>query len=250
MALSKDEEKLLGFVPEDGTAIGNIRLRGFLGWKEQRYWDVRDSLIENGILLIGRGKGGSVFRKAIKKSSGAPLSGPESKLYEPLERFLGKWAADQGIVNSHIQITANQGGKTTGGLWTRPDLTLISLEKFSFIVPRELMEVRTFEVKSRNNWDIQSVFEALAHSRVATRSYLMIQSSLEEREEREEPLSRIESECERHGIGLIYFDDPEDYDSFEFYLDPPRRQPEPRDVEQFIERQISEDGKRKIKNWY
>jgi type I restriction enzyme M protein len=42
--------------------VGNITLRSQLGWREERYWKVHQSLCENGRIVRGRGKGGSVAR--------------------------------------------------------------------------------------------------------------------------------------------------------------------------------------------
>ena len=43
-------------------AIGNMALRAKLGWAESRYWRVHQSLIEDGRIQKGRGRGGSVLR--------------------------------------------------------------------------------------------------------------------------------------------------------------------------------------------
>jgi hypothetical protein len=55
-------EKLLSLLPKDGSTIGNKRLRESLGWREVTYRRVRDALILEGMLELGRGRGGSVAR--------------------------------------------------------------------------------------------------------------------------------------------------------------------------------------------
>ena len=57
-----DEKALLSSVPEDGCALGNKRLRNILGWDEQKYVQVKKSLLDKGVLQPGRGMGGSVKR--------------------------------------------------------------------------------------------------------------------------------------------------------------------------------------------
>jgi hypothetical protein len=57
-----DKEMLLRFVPENGDAVGNLSLLKQLEWDERKYWRVRDALVANGLLLRGRGYGGSVRR--------------------------------------------------------------------------------------------------------------------------------------------------------------------------------------------
>lgn len=47
--------------------IGNISLRGILGWDEDRYQLVRDQLVDQNRIIVGRGKGGSV---ALAEASG------------------------------------------------------------------------------------------------------------------------------------------------------------------------------------
>jgi hypothetical protein len=53
---------LLACVPEDGTSKGNISLQQEAGLAEQAYWVAHDSLIGDGALKAGKGKGGSVWR--------------------------------------------------------------------------------------------------------------------------------------------------------------------------------------------
>lgn len=66
------EQALLALVPVDGSSIGNQslleRLKGQLPeLNEDAFWAARDGLIEQGMLVKGRGRGGSVLR--------APASG-------------------------------------------------------------------------------------------------------------------------------------------------------------------------------
>ena len=64
-----DRARLLGLVPDDGSAIGNTTLMRTLGWSQHRYWYARDSLLEAGAIVRARGRGGAVRR-------GAPGRGP------------------------------------------------------------------------------------------------------------------------------------------------------------------------------
>jgi len=36
---------------------------------------------------------------------------------------------------------------------------------------------------------------------------------------------RIQNECERFGVGLLYFSDPKNYDTFEVLVEPERKEP-------------------------
>jgi hypothetical protein len=60
--LTDEEKELLGNLPEAGSSIGNVSLIRALKWPETQYWEVRDKLLEKGILEKSRGCGGSVHR--------------------------------------------------------------------------------------------------------------------------------------------------------------------------------------------
>jgi len=68
------EQALLALVPVDGSSIGNQtlfeRLKAQLpGISEEQLWAARDALIEQGVLVKGRGRGGSVLRAQTSGSS-------------------------------------------------------------------------------------------------------------------------------------------------------------------------------------
>lgn len=64
---SQLRDLILAHVPADGSSIGNTKLQKILAsaagfaFDEQDYWRVRDSLLEEGILGRGQGRGGSVY---------------------------------------------------------------------------------------------------------------------------------------------------------------------------------------------
>jgi type I restriction enzyme M protein len=57
-----DTTVLFAHLPADGSAIGNGSLREMLGWNETRYFAARQRLIDDGRVLTGKGRGGSVRR--------------------------------------------------------------------------------------------------------------------------------------------------------------------------------------------
>jgi adenine-specific DNA-methyltransferase len=81
MSLSPDSQLLLSRVPLDGSAIGNMKLRELLGWDDDRYFASRESLVASGILITGRGRGGSVMRNGT--STAAPLAGAPDEMFPP-----------------------------------------------------------------------------------------------------------------------------------------------------------------------
>ncbi len=66
-----DRQAFLRQLPADGTGIGNGALRGALGWRENRYEQVREALLDEGVIAKGRGRGGSL-RLAVPDRDAAP----------------------------------------------------------------------------------------------------------------------------------------------------------------------------------
>lgn len=254
----EDEGALLGLVPEDGSSMGNNRLRRELEWEEARYFEVRDRLVEEGILSVGRGRGGTVYRarpvpptKAAQKPTKVSERRyrRESDLYRPAEQALGYgWSTALTHHNYLIQVTARQGSKATGGLWTRPDITVAVVDTYPY-VPGKFLEVITYEVKPARNWSVAGVFEAASHSRFATQTYLLIHVPEGRESVPEEDLERLQKECARFEIGLGLFHDPALWNTYDFLVEPERRQPDPAETNRFISQQLSDTNRRLISAW-
>jgi hypothetical protein len=257
-APSEAEGRLLSLVPEDGAAVGNKWLRERLGWEAAHYFEVRDRLVERKVLLIGRGRGGSVYR--VKPIS--PTKGPEEPtestgaryrrekdLYNPVaEALRDGWSKTLRHHNYLVQITGAQGSRATGGMWTRPDVTVVAVDTYAY-VPGKFLEVTTYEVKAAGSWGVEGVFEAASHSRFATKTYLLIHAPNGLESVPAEQLERLQAECARFGIGLGLFEDPTSYDTYDFVVDPARRVPDPAEMDRFISQQLSDVNKRHIVEW-
>ncbi len=70
--MTEDAKILLSQVPDDHTAIGNMKLRDALGWEEDRYFAARQILLDQGLLVSGRGRGGSVMRNGASDVPAPP----------------------------------------------------------------------------------------------------------------------------------------------------------------------------------
>ena len=253
-----DENKLLQLVPEGGSSVGNKWLRERLTWEPARYFQIRDRLVERKVLSTGRGRGGSVYRLR-------PISGPklreeatppggrryrkEADLYSPIAEALrdglSKTLDHQRFL---VQSTGKQGRKATGGMWTRPDITVVTVDTYAF-VPGKSIEVITYEVKPAGNWNVAGVFEAASQSRFATQTHLLIYAPEGHQAVPDEQLERLRQECVRFGIGLGFCQDPRSYDTYDFLVDPERRQPNPADMNRFITQQLTEANKNLIAEW-
>ncbi len=270
--LRRDEYKqaLFGLTPADGKSIGNVSLREALRatfpndeFSEEDYWDIRNSLIADGRLEKGRGKGGSVARilfappapaaevASVAAEPGADVafsSGAEVPLYEPFQKVIQTgYVADNDLKPWICEITAFQGRRNTGGLWTRPDVTLIAIQTFVY-VPDKLFEVITFEIKPSLDSAMEGVFETAAHSAFAHRSYLAIPDS--DDYDNNPLFDRVQGECERFGLGLILFENVANWDTYTFEVSAERKSPDPQSVNDFIKGQISEKSREEIQRWF
>jgi hypothetical protein len=264
------KQKLYDLTPADGKSIGNAALRGLLHdafpnetFSLDDYWDLRNSLIADGKLEKGRGHGGSVRRVitvvepvAVVNATGSvvPAAGPvqvvvaEAPLYEPFQKcILTGYIPDNDLKPWICEITAFQGRRNTGGLWTRPDVTVIAMQTFAY-VPNKQFDVITFEVKPTIESAMEGVCECAAHSAFANRSYLAFPDAKEY--EDNALYDRISDECERFGLGLILFGDVANWDTYSFQVLAKRNNPDPRAVNDFIKGQISEKSREEIQRWF
>jgi hypothetical protein len=262
------QQELLVAVPGTG-AIGNKALREKLGleWSEDLYWAIRSRLIERGLLDTGRGKGGSVKLvpapiqpaaqpqvAAAPAQMGAQPAAPdyskESELYEPVSSVLrNHWSKEQGFDNYLVEVTAKQGSRSTGGKWTRPDVTVVGYKTFPYL-PGRFLEVLSFEIKPTNTLDITAVYEALSHRRSATRAYVVGHVPNAKRAEMESEVEAVTEEAKKLGIGVIIADEPTDFDTWEVLLDADRVEPDPTRLNEFIARQTSPELREQIVRWF
>ena len=133
-----------------------------------------------------------------------------------------------------IANTARGGPRS--GKWTQPDLTLVAIQKLA-ILKRIELEIFSFELKRAGDSNVDSVFEAVAHTRWTHYAYLAWHqpSSVHIPSEKKKD---VESNCRAHGIGLIIFADPLLAASYDILLAPMRKSPHPVDVEDYLEKRL------------
>lgn len=257
------EEALIALIPEV-EAIGNVTLRSNLlekGWSEEQYWEIRNLLIERGVLATGRGKGGSVRRVLAPQVAQTPVTQPvesqlatqsqsERDLYQPMAEVIkSKWALDYRLDSIVVEITASQGARQTGGKWTRPDITVASYKTFPY-VPGRHFDLFTFEIKPVETIDITVVYEALGHRRAATKAYALMHIPETRRTELEATLEEICLEAKRFGIGIIVAATPNNYDTWEELVEAVRHEPDPERMNDFLAQQVSPNFREQIIRWF
>ncbi len=198
----------------------------------------------------GRGQGGSTRRadlKSAKEVSQREEIQSEVALYDPIGKGLENWikVKDYRFDDFWIEILAHQGKRETGGKWSRPDLALIGLTNYPYL-PGKVIDVMTFEVKVAEAVDVSAVYEALAHRRAATRSYVVIALPSDKREDFQDALLLVREEAGRHGIGVIEFSKASDIETWTETVEAVRVDADPQKINQFITVQFSEAKKTQI----
>lgn len=211
------------------------------------YWDAVNALEDDGKIVRGRGKGGSIRIPKEDLSIGL-IDKPKGKgrksegdLYGPIASTLKQWWVHQvGLREYIMEITAHQGRRHTGGFWITLGVTCHAY------VPGRNLDITTFEIKKSPDEGIYGVFESAAHSAFAHRSFLLIQVPADDSLSDDENFERTKSECERFGLGLITFTDPSSWETYETIVDAEFKSPSHAQINKFIANQISEENRQRL----
>ena len=233
-----------------GGSSGNGTLRQTLEWDEDFYWRVQGRLIENGQIVAGRGRGGSVrLTDAQLVKEGPPQFAPprERDLYAPLRDSIErKWINRFGFDEVRVDETHSRGSKDTGGTFTRPDLTAAGIKRYVYLSKR--LEIVTFEVKLNEATNILAVLEAVAHREAAHRSYVFYSISRSAFEVVSES-DRITELAQKYGIGIVLAERPEMVEGWEILLDAVRHEPDPARLDRFLGDLPNEGMKKQLSKW-
>ncbi|GAB2967514.1 hypothetical protein [Frigoribacterium salinisoli] len=248
------EDRLFALLPADGSLKPNAELLKSLGGDKQDFWNARELLVEGGRAVRGRGRGGSTARvpdsvvvgDSPDDSSGNQVATrqPEEILYGPLRAVLfGDWQSEKGYDYLAVEDVSRAGRRLTGGKWTRPDLAAVEVQVFTYL-PVKTLSVHTFEVKPSDMIDVTAVYEALAHRRAATHSYVLLHVPDDQRPPA--ALDAVITEARRHGIGVIVFADPANYETWDERVVADRVEPDPAALDDFIRKQLPEAVQSKV----
>ncbi len=175
---------------------------------------------------------------------------PEEAYYDLIGTSIRELWLDEKHDSSQffLENTSRKDSKIVGP-WTRPDLTLISHKKFPWTIWHEF-DVVTFEIKRPDYANVLAVFEALAHATAATRAYVVFPLGPGEwAQQNEAQAQRVKDECSRHGVGLIFIDDPFGVPKAIHALRGMRREIDHDKCSSFLEAVLSSDGKNRISQW-
>lgn len=195
--------QLLKALPVDGSSAGNYGLRSQLELDDKTYAEAKRELLDQGLITVGRGYGGSIARANVTqvetRPSGARLVRLEKDLYEPFAEWLKSSLEDQDLAFAEARITATPRGWRLGrGRWSRPDVTAVQVSSYTW-VPQINVEVSSYEIKrAADATKLESVYEAAAHGRWAHRASLVVETP----EGPDSVPERISSEVIRMGLGL------------------------------------------------
>ena len=252
MQLTQDEFDLFNLLPVDRTPIGNTSARGRLRWGRPRYVAARQGLLDKHLVAKGLGRGGSLRRMEapdVEVAGNAIHIRPptsERQMYEPILKTLrSDWAENRGFVTLTTERIADQVGKETGGNWTRPDLVAIGMKTFEY-VPLTEFEVVTFEVKPLHRLNVLAVYEALGHRRAATHAYVLVELREELAADKREQLSQVQDAAILSGVGVITFDNPDDYETWDEVIPAQRADPRPDALNDFIRTQVPRKGREAV----
>lgn len=109
------KERFLTLLRESGGSAGNGRLQVELGWQDETYRRVRDGLVEEGLVVRGRGRGGSValsgstIQPAAKEAASSRGASP-AKVHKGAARGAGSY---EQTFNAIDRVLRNEAGQTT-----------------------------------------------------------------------------------------------------------------------------------------
>lgn len=119
----------------------------------------------------------------------------ERELYEPFQLWLTEELDPDSFVFTHVAVTATD---RRTGKWSQPDLCQLTVTNFEYL-PSATVELASFELKRATDArKLESVYEAAAHGRWATKANLVIEVGSREVDLAPEVLR----DADRFGLGV------------------------------------------------
>jgi hypothetical protein len=247
MTRTADRDRIL-FLLKESEGLSNLRVKTELNLSDDRYKEVRDPLLREGLIqkYICRGGGIRLTRQGEKavphEEDGAESTVPkEADLYEPLAQFL----RDQSEEDEVEATVCDTHVLKQRGQWQNPDITRIAVAYYRHL-RRMHVVVTTYEVKQFPRWDVSVVYEAASHHRFSHQALVVLEWPNKENFSLTDPthkLDQIARECQRSGVGLCTLHPH--YSSYRLHpqIDAqPRQPPTDEDVDSWLDYVFSRDS--------
>lgn len=162
---------------------------------------------------------------------------PEAALYPNVQDWLeaafpmvrrGQWYESY----KKTLITANLNW-IDGGSWMRPDLALIHVHRRRF-EPTPSLDLYTVEVKPPGSLTLTGLHQTLAHGRFADFVVYVAAKSTG-------PNQEVEAQAARFGVGLVLYEEPSDWNSYQMIVEPKRTTPDADLRDQFLSTALKQD---------
>lgn len=234
-------DRLMHILPADGRQMMNHEARTLLGQaieapvEGKTYFSLLAHLEREGEIKRARGQGGAV--RLAKPRSAAPLT-PQPRVHEyrlmpSLQKFLELrfWRRLALPDDANWTVIDTSSGGAHDGQWRRCDFTGIAIAPRA-VLPGTDIDLYTFELKATDSGNISAVAEAEAQTRGSNYGYLVWHAP--DRSAVASRLDGVERECQRKGVGLILFGDPQDLDSFDHRICAARQPTDAKSVDKFL----------------
>ncbi len=263
--LDQDAEIFLSKLKQLGSSCGNYNLKSQLGWTDDRYWRTHSIVVDEGLVIRGKGRGGSVIlveetknleealdpgeiTAAVSQQVAATYA-KETELYPPSKQVIEEgWSREKSYDDFVVEITAQPGRVQTGGTWTRPDVSLLGTRSYPYL-PGRFFDIVTFEIKTAEALDVRGVFEALSHAQFATLAYVVFYTNGKEFKDYKNS-GRVVDLTGKHGVGVIAAAQIDRYEAWNEIVEPRRNIADPEQANQFIGASLSESSRNRIIKWH
>jgi hypothetical protein len=242
--LTPEAGSIFAALPADGSSIGGASLRSYVDLDNSAYQAGLEELRESGAITVRPGRGGSFSRTApAAQSPDIPTLASESRrerdLYEPFVDWLKSSWPKRSEAFQEARVTATpRKYRRTSGTWSRPDVMTIRVERYD-LLPQIVLEVGSYEIKPIGSPLVEWVFEAASHGKWAHRLSLVLEKDADHVGL---PDERILGEIKRFSLGLYHMTEvaPARFEVKQI-IEPALQSPEPADLDEAIERFLSED---------
>jgi hypothetical protein len=137
--------------------------------------------------------------------------------------------------NAYWKVIDTSTGGARDGQWRRGDFTGVAIAPQAVLRGTEV-ELYTFELKADDSGNIDAAHEAHAQTRGSHYGYLVWHTP--DRTSHQKRLDMVEHECQRLGIGLIVFTDPQDLDSWIRKVLAKRQPTNDREIDDFLKSRL------------